>query len=382
MKSVAMLLSNSYRPDPRVAREARALVGAGYPLHLVCWDRQAELAATEQDQGLAIERIQEVRTRYAAGWRQLFYLPRFGRAALARLERLRPEIVHCHDLDTLWIGLAYRRRHPLVQVVFDAHEHYPALMSLYLPAPLVRGLAWLERRWLAQADAVITASFVLADEYRARGLRQPLVTIANLAELSDYPDSAPDERAVHRAALCIDPDCLLVGYIGGFTRNRLLLPLVAALKDQPGLHLLLAGDGPQRPALQAAIAGATNITDLGWIPAGQVPRTTRLADVLVYCLVPDYPGAIYNAPNSLANAMAAGRPLIANPVGDLGRIVAETGCGVLIDPVTPESIRAAVQRLADPAERAQLGAAGRRAAETTYHWGQAAQELVQFYEQL
>jgi glycosyltransferase involved in cell wall biosynthesis len=175
---------------------------------------------------------------------------------------------------------------------------------------------------------------------------------------------------------------LLVGYIGGFTRNRLLLPLVAALKDQPGLHLLLAGDGPQRPALQSAIAGAGNITDLGWIPAGQVPLITRLADVLYYGLVPDYPGAIYNAPNSLANALAAGRPLIANPVGDLGRIVAETGCGLLIEPVTPETIQAAVQRLADPALRAQLGAAGRRAAETSYHWGQAAGDLLRFYAQL
>ena len=99
MSRVAMLLSNAYRPDPRVQRAARSLLQAGHELDLYCWDRQAELSAEETQAGLHIHRLQSVPSRYAAGWRQLFRLPRFWRWARRQIERQPAEIVHCHDLD-------------------------------------------------------------------------------------------------------------------------------------------------------------------------------------------------------------------------------------------------------------------------------------------
>ena len=150
----------------------------------------------------------------------------------------------------------------------------------------------------------------------------------------------------------------------------------------PGWQVRLWGNGHQRLAVEQALQGSSNIRYLGWAPPGQVPLYTFSADVLYYCLKPDYPGAIYNAPNSLANAMLAGRPLIANDVGDLGRIVRETGCGLLLAQVDPDTVRDALQQLADPALRARLGAAGRAAAESRYNWEHASQELFSIYANL
>ena len=163
---------------------------------------------------------------------------------------------------------------------------------------------------------------------------------------------------------------------------RQLLPLIEAAREMPGVQVLLWGDGHQRAAVEAAVAQVPNTRYLGWLPASQVPLHTRLADVIYYCLVPDYPGAVYNAPNTLSNAMAAGRPIIANDVGDLGRIVRETGCGVLVPAVTPEEIREAVETLRDPAVRQRLGRAGRAAAEARYNWAAAERQLEQVYAEL
>jgi glycosyltransferase involved in cell wall biosynthesis len=97
----------------------------------------------------------------------------------------------------------------------------------------------------------------------------------------------------------------------------------------------------------------------------------------------DYPGAIYNAPNTLSNAMSAGRPILANDVGDLGRIVRQSDCGVLLpEVVTPGAIRQAIESLRDPAVRQQMGAAGQAAAATQYNWTAAGQQLEQVYTQL
>jgi glycosyltransferase involved in cell wall biosynthesis len=145
---------------------------------------------------------------------------------------------------------------------------------------------------------------------------------------------------------------------------------------------LLWGDGHLRVAVEAAAVQTANVHYLGWLPAEDVPLHTHLADVIYYCLVSDYPGAIYNAPNTLSNAMAAGRPIIANDVGDLGRIVRQTGCGVLLPEVTPQAIRQAVEALRDPGARQQLGSAGRAAAESNYNWAAAERELGRVYAQL
>ena len=48
MTRVLMLLSNPYRPDPRVQREMEALATSGYQVSLLCWDRQGELPAGDE----------------------------------------------------------------------------------------------------------------------------------------------------------------------------------------------------------------------------------------------------------------------------------------------------------------------------------------------
>jgi glycosyltransferase involved in cell wall biosynthesis len=173
-----------------------------------------------------------------------------------------------------------------------------------------------------------------------------------------------------------------VAYVGGFSRNRLLLPLIEAVHGLPNVHLLLWGDGHQRAAVEEAAAAAPNVRYLGWLPADRVPLHTCLADMIYYCLLPDYPGAAYNAPNTLSNAMAAGRPIIANDVGDLGRIVRQTRCGVLLAEVTPGAIRQAIEDLRDPSVRRQLGEAGRVAAENHYNWTAARRQLLEVYARL
>lgn len=375
-----MLLSNPFRPDPRVAREAEALAQTGHQVVVVCWDREGHFPAEEVVNGYRIERLHNVRTVYGAGARQILHTPRFWLAAAGRVRALCPDVIHCHDLDTLPAGWWLKKRLG-ARLVYDAHEDYPALMSLYLPRLMVRALSWLERRLLGRVDYTITASTVFADKLRAQGVA-PVVTIGNYQPLAPFDVVSQADVAAARGHLGLSPDDLVVAYIGGFSRNRQLLPLIAAARELPDVQVLLWGDGHQRTAVEAAAAQVSNVRYLGWLPADHVPLHTRLADVIYYCLEPDYPGAVYNAPNTLSNAMAAGRPIVANDVGDLGRIVRQTGCGVLVPAVTPTAIRQAVETLRDHAVRRQMGEAGRSAAESRYNWAAAGQQLQQVYTEL
>jgi glycosyltransferase involved in cell wall biosynthesis len=381
MARIVMLLSNPYRPDPRVQKEADSLAGAGYNITLICWDRRSEMPAeTVLANGVRVVRIQSVRTVYGAGLKQILYAPRFWLAAVQKAMPLQPDIVYCRDLDTLYAGIRLKKRLQC-KLVFDAHEDYPSWISLYVPGLFVHLLSYLQRRWLRSVDAALAASSVTAEKLVASGV-SPTIHIPNVQDLSPYENIGQAELAQARQKLGLDPEGFVVSYIGGFSRNRLLLPLIEAMRNLPDATLLLAGDGHQRADIEAAIQGMANVHYLGWLPAEQVPLYTCLSDVIYYCLKPDYPGAAFNAPNTLSNAMAAGRPIIANDLGDLGRVVQKTGCGVLLEEVTPETIAGAIRQLRDPELRRKQGEAGHTAAQAEYNWPVVQQRLINLFASL
>lgn len=380
MNQITMLLNNPYRPDPRVQREASTLVEAGYDVDLYCWDRQSEFPGEEIRDGISIHRCQEVASTYAAGWRQLWRLPRFWKWAQKQVAQRTPQVVHCHDLDTLYPGVALKRQLGC-KLVYDAHEHYPALMSLYLPSGLVHLLELWEHLLIRRADHIVCASQTLAEVYRRR-TNLPVTVIGNAPPLSESDRVQPRDTQRIRHQLGLNADQLGVFYIGGFTNNRAILPLIAALEGSTTWQAHLWGDGPQRPAVEAAVASLNNVHYHGWAQAGELPGLFAAANVIYYCLRDDYPGAPYNAPNTLAYAMAAGRPLIATPSGDLGAIVAETECGILLHEISPGTIRQALLDLEDPLSRQRLGENGRRSAENHYNWETISQHLLKLYASL
>jgi glycosyltransferase involved in cell wall biosynthesis len=378
MQNIVMLLSNAFRPDPRVIKEANSLAGAGYTVTIICWDRLGELSIEDRlPSGVRIIRIHSVHTDYGAGPRQILYTPRFWSAAMHTALPLKPDLVHCHDLDTLYAGVRIKK-HLGCKLVFDAHEDYPTLMSLYLPGFFVPVLNTLERWLLRQVDASIAASLVFVDKLNVMGF-SPAVHIPNVQDLIPFESVTQDQLVRARQELGLEPGAFVISYIGGFTRNRLLLPLIEAMRALPAMNLLLWGDGHQRRAVEEATQGLANVRYLGWLPADQVPLYTCLSDVVYYCLKPDYPGAKYNAPNTLSSAMAAGRPVIANNIGDLGRVVRKTGCGLLLDEVTPQTICEAMIKLSDPTLRRQLGEAGHTAAVSEFNWRVVERRFLELY---
>jgi glycosyltransferase involved in cell wall biosynthesis len=255
------------------------------------------------------------------------------------------------------------------------------MMSLYLPRILVSALVFLEKLLLRSVDYTITASTIFADKLKKQSLHS-ISTIGNYHSIDQFKKVDTKDTIALRNKLGLLDNELMITYIGGFSRNRLLTPLIEATRGQKNIQVFFWGDGHQKAAIENAIANAPNIHYLGWLAATDVPVTMMASDIIYYCLESNYPGAIYNAPNTLSQTMAAGRPIIANDVGDLGRIVKETGCGILLSLVTPETIRQAIEKLRAPTVRKQLGQAGLEAAETKYNWDYAKLQLLQVYAKI
>ena len=136
------------------------------------------------------------------------------------------------------------------------------------------------------------------------------------------------------------------------------------LADTPTARLLLVGKGETRPRLEQLVAElglASHVTFAGYRDR-DLPSVLAAAD----CFALMAAGSDDSGRAAL-EAMAAGRAVVARPVGALPETVAHGETGLLIEEDTPGAVAAALRSIVGDRARARaMGAAGRRRAEREF----------------
>jgi glycosyltransferase involved in cell wall biosynthesis len=154
--------------------------------------------------------------------------------------------------------------------------------------------------------------------------------------------------------------------------------LVDALPRLPGVEAVVAGEGPERDALveRAAQRGVSDrVHLLGWDPAAR--ELLGGGDLFVL------PSREEGLPLSIAEAMLAGRAVVASDVGSVREIVEDGVTGLLVPPDDAAALaRAVAELLADDARRAEMGRRGRERALAHFTAPRMASEFAHLYEEL
>jgi D-inositol-3-phosphate glycosyltransferase len=88
-------------------------------------------------------------------------------------------------------------------------------------------------------------------------------------------------------------------------------------------------------------------------------------------------------PNSIVEAMAAGKPVVCTDVGSCREAVVDWVTGFLVPPPRPDAFAGALQRLiADPSLRARMGEAGRARARQRHQARQVLDSVEMLYRAL
>jgi glycosyltransferase involved in cell wall biosynthesis len=199
-------------------------------------------------------------------------------------------------------------------------------------------------RFWSLADAVLADSQAVAD--RLPGLRADVVYCPVELDVPDQPPPWPPNG---------DPARPVVGFVGRLEPRKGPLDLARAAPairaGAPGVRIVLVGDDPygSAPDYVAQVRAAEGVEHVPWVADGAA--VMRHLDVLVAPSRQEPFGTV------LAEAMAAGTPVVATRVGGLAEVVVDGTTGRLVAPGRPDELAAAVLEVLG--RRAQMGAAAR-----------------------
>jgi glycosyltransferase involved in cell wall biosynthesis len=150
----------------------------------------------------------------------------------------------------------------------------------------------------------------------------------------------------------------VLAYAGNLGSAQGLARWIEAAHGIEGFHLVLIGDGIERPALQELVARlkSTNVHFHDAVAPGEIRSLVSDADAQLVSLIDS---ALFRTtmPSKMQAALAGGAPLLISVGGDASAVVTEAGAGLSASPDDVESMRSAVRQLqaATPGQLRQWG---------------------------
>lgn len=305
MKRVVIAAASAATLVQFTAQELTALQTLGCEVHLACPLEKPYIS--QEAMHLLEERFPQLVWHDIAFTDSLHAFRRnrkAGQELEQLLEKLKPELVHCHGT----IAGIYGRRvaeHLGIPAFYTAHD-FRIYRGCLLPERL--GFGFLERRYSRCTQVMYT---VCPEDGNYAKKHLHARTVISLPDMGlDYERYAIPARSRDevRAELRIPEDAtvlLSVGTLRMQKRLRIVLQAMARLRDMEQLHYVICGEGPDMAFLQKLIANLRlqeRVHLLGY--RTDIPDLLGAADI--FCM----PSRREGCGIAALEAMAAGLPLI------------------------------------------------------------------------
>ncbi|MGE3909822.1 MAG: glycosyltransferase family 4 protein [Chloroflexota bacterium] len=196
--------------------------------------------------------------------------------------------------------------------------------------PKVEALRAMQATYVRAASRVIVPSSFVKWYVEGWGANPARVRVVRNA-VDDPTAGLPDDRPTTRAALGVAPDEKVVLVVARLTVWKGVDTVMSAVDRlargaQPRVRLVVIGDGPDRPRLEALAAALSsrNVMLAGEVPHREVGRWMQAADALALCS--GYEGLSH----VLLEAMAAGLPVLVSDVGGNRALVRDGHDGLIV----------------------------------------------------
>ncbi len=323
----------------RVLEEAQGMEKRGHTV-FVAAPHGSQLAALAEQRGLQVQTT----TAGKRGWITL--VPCY----LRMLKHYEIDVVNTHgSLDSWTAAIAGRisSRRPII--VRTRHKSTPVSRT------------WRHRLLYGKLPHVVTTTGeVVRQELMTRNRLSPsrVISIPTGVDLERFHPQSPD--ASLRKSLGLGSQGPLIGAVTFLRPEKGMMILIEAVgwlkKHFPSVECIIIGDGGEQPALLGRIRelGLEHCVHLIGFRQ-DVPALLAILDVVV---IPSFEEGI---PQSLTQALAMERPVVASAVGGVPEVVQDGLSGLLVPPRDPEILAEKIASLlSDPIAAIRMGKIGRQ----------------------
>jgi len=369
MKSILFCVSSDVVTDQRVLRHCTTLTHNGYEVHVIARKTHKSLALP--DLPFKVTRFRMLFESgplfYACFNLRLFFFMMFQPAS----------IIWSNDLDTL-VPCYIIKRIKGKKLVFDAHELFTEVPELE-NQPFKKSLwEWVERRFVAKSDLLITVNDSLSAVFKSR-YELTFNVIRNVPKSLPFtPSLSKESLGIQQGSLV----CILQG--SGLNTGRGLIETVEAFKTLEKVVLFVIGSGN---ALDAAINYCNlhgledRIRFIPRLPYHEMMSYTQLADVgLAYDTHPcmNFQLAL---PNKIFDYFQAGIAVLCGPQPEIKQLVEKYYCGRIMEQITPEQISQNLQYFQKNPKELELFKMNSLMASHSENWELEEQKLIRLLKE-
>lgn len=298
-------------------------------------------------------------------------VPLFSSARYAH--QIRPDVIHFHDGMFLPFAIILALlRH---RVFYDVHEDYSAqALGSTLPLFVRHALSLSYRLLEAGGQYFFKYIFAATPSIARKFPSHKTTTVHNFPLLAEFSEEffVPHSNRERSFA-----------YVGGISRLRGIDQMIDSMELMVNSDVTLELGGEFSPVDLINDAksrlGWRKVNFNGWMSRSVAAKTLSKcqAGLVLFHPAPNHVEAL---PNKLFEYMAAGLPVIASDFPLWRDIIEKEQCGLLVDPLKPQTIADAMDWiLNNPREAAIMGERGKRAVSETYNWEAEARKLLAYY---
>jgi len=251
---------------------------------------------------------------------------------------------------------------------YEVHDLWPLspmeLGGYKASHPFIKYLQKAEDFGYKHADGVISMLPKTLEYMKSRGLKpEKWHYVPNGINMEEWESNEVIPLATEARIESIkNKYSCLVAYTGSMGIANALTTFIdaARLLENKGIAFIVVGKGPEKNALVQRSEGIENVFFFEPVAKQQIPDLLPRFDLLYVGLQRQSLFRFGVSPNKLFDYMMAGKPVI--QAIDAGNDpVAESGCGISIEPENPQALANAVLRIKNISneERVQMGHAGR-----------------------